>query len=416
MKIAIIGSGISGLTAAHLLNKKHDITLYESDGRVGGHTATKTVAVDSGEYCIDTGFIVFNDWTYPNFIQLLENLGVKSQATDMGFSAFYPDGRFEYSGKNLNTLFADRRTLLSPNHWRMLADIVRFNNQAVHDWQQGNLDDSITLGQYLSEHRYGETFKNRYLIPMGSAIWSSSITDMERFPVKFFVTFFHNHGLLRVNNRPTWRVVQGGSQSYIDPLIASFREKIRVSDAVLTVTRTNSGVSLKSESGTRLYDQVVFACHSDQALALLTDPSIVEEKILGAITYRDNDVALHTDTRLLPRKKRTWASWNYCLSDDLNSLPILTYNMNILQGIDSPETFCVTLNANDKIDQNTVLGRYCYAHPAFNQAALSAQAQWQSINGVRRTWYCGAYWFNGFHEDGVKSALRVAAKLGVEAL
>jgi uncharacterized protein len=416
MRMAIIGSGISGLTAAYQLNKKYDITLYESDVRLGGHTATKTVKVNSGEYNIDTGFIVFNDWTYPNFIKLMDQLGVASQPTEMGFSAFYPDGRFEYSGTNFNTLFADRRTLFSVNHWRMLLDIVRFNKQAVTDWRDGKLDDSITLGQYLRRNGYSDAFMHRYLIPMGSAIWSSTGDDMALFPAKFFVQFFNNHGLLSVNNRPTWRVINGGSQAYVKPLVASYKDKIRLGDAVVSVVRDSAGVTLTSASGVCTYDQVIFACHSDQALKLLLDATESEKRILGAMSYRENDVTLHTDKRWLPTKKRTWSSWNYCLSEDSSSLPILTYNMNILQGIKSPETFCVTLNANDKIDSAQVMGRYRYAHPVFDQAAIDAQARWSEINGVHRAWFCGAYWRNGFHEDGVSSALRVSSALGVDDL
>lgn len=416
MKIAVIGSGISGLTAAYQLNKKYDVTLYESDERLGGHTATKTVVTESGTYQIDTGFIVFNEWTYPNFIRLMQALGVQSQPAEMGFSAFYPDGRFEYSGTNLNTLFADRRTLLSLRHWCMLADITRFNKQAVLDWQQGRLSDTMTLGQYLRDNKYSSGFKDHYLMPMGAAIWSSSTADMQSFPIEFFVRFFHNHGLLSISHRPTWRVIKGGSKNYIAPLTESLKSKIRLRDKVLTVNRSGNGVTVRSQSGVCAYDQVVFACHSDQALALLAEPTMNEQNVLGAIRYRDNEVVLHTDTRLLPTKRRTWSSWNYCLSDRPSQLPILTYNMNILQGLESPETFCVTLNAGDKIDPSKVLGRYTYAHPVFTRAAIGAQAQWLSVNGVHRTWFCGAYWHNGFHEDGVKSALQVAAGLGVESL
>lgn len=416
MKIAIIGSGIAGLTAAYQLNKEHEITLYESADRLGGHTATKTIATDSGTYQIDTGFIVYNDWTYPNFIKLMQTLGVESQVAEMGFSAFYADGRFEYSGTNFNTLFSDRRTAFSLKHWRMLTDIVRFNKQAVSDWQRGKLDNTMTLGQYLVANHYSETFKHRYLMPMGAAIWSSSTADMTHFPVKFFVQFFYNHGLLSVNNRPVWRVLQGGSSRYIAPLTQSFLDRIRLSDAVTSIARTEREVRVTSRLGSEVYDQVVLACHSDQALALLAKPTIEETRILGAMGYRDNEVVLHTDTRLLPARKRTWSSWNYRLGDQPTQTPILTYNMNILQGIRSPETFCVTLNAGQEVDPAKVLGRYTYAHPVFSQASVHAQTQWQSINGTARTWFCGAYWHNGFHEDGVNSALRVAAGLGVDGI
>lgn len=416
MKIAIIGSGISGLTAAFQLNKKHDITLYEAENRLGGHTATKTVTTDSGTYAIDTGFIVFNDWTYPNFINLLNQINVQSQPAPMGFSAFYTDGRFEYSGAGLNSFFADRRTLLCRDHWRMLSDILRFNKEAPRDWRERKLSGDLTLGQYLQSNGYSEPFKARYLMPMGAAIWSSSTAEMDEFPAQFFVRFFLNHGLLSVNHQPTWRVLRGGSSSYIDPLSESFRHKVRLNDAVTAVQRTSSGVNIRSRSGSRDYDQVVFACHSDQALALLLDPTSDESALLSAIDYRENDVTLHTDTRFLPTRRRAWASWNYCLSGEPEQPPVLTYNMNMLQGITSPETFCVTLNAAQKIDPVHILGSYSYAHPVFTQAAIDAQGQWANVNGVHRTWYCGAYWHNGFHEDGVKSALQVAAGLGVDRL
>lgn len=413
MKIAIVGSGISGLTAAYLLQQKHAVTLFESDNAIGGHTATKEVKTAHGTYAVDTGFIVYNDWTYPNFIKLLDQLGVPSQPTSMGFSAFYADGRFEYSGDNFNTLFADRRTLLSPAHWRMLLDIVRFNKEAVRDWQSDKIPPAMTLGEYLQQNDYSNAFIQRYLIPMGSAIWSASTGDMQQFPLQFFIKFFHNHGLLSINHRPTWRVIKGGSKMYLGPLSRSFAGHIRLADPVFRVVRHASGVSLKSASGDWEFDQVIFACHSDQALKLLGDVTPDEQNVLSAIRYRENDVVLHTDETLLPKRRRTWSSWNYCLNDDPDQLPILTYNMNILQGISSPETFCVTLNATAAIAPEKIIGRYRYAHPVFTLDAMAAQKSWELINGSNKTWFCGAYWFNGFHEDGVNSAIRVAAALGV---
>lgn len=414
MKIAVVGSGISGLTAAYLLQKKYEITVYESEATIGGHTATKEVTTEHGTYAIDTGFIVFNDWTYPNFIELLNRLGVQSQPTSMGFSAFYRDGSFEYSGDNLNTLFSDRRTLFSPAHWRMLADVVRFNKEAVQDWQTGKIPPETTLGEYLHDRGYSKAFSSRYLIPMGSAIWSSSTGEMDRFPLQFFVKFFHNHGLLSIQNRPTWRVLRGGSKSYLAPLSRSFSDRIRLADPVVRVMRDAAGVRVISASGEQRFDHVVFACHSDQALGMLAEPTSSERKILGAIRYRINDVVLHTDENLLPKRRRTWSSWNYCLSHNSEQLPVLTYNMNILQNIQNASTFCVTLNANEQIAKEKILGCYRYSHPVFTLDALDAQKNWGAINGSGNTWFCGAYWFNGFHEDGVNSALRVASALGVE--
>lgn len=413
-KIAIIGSGISGLTAAYYLNKQHDICLYEADSRLGGHTATKAINVNDKEYLIDTGFIVFNDWTYPNFINLLNELGVASQPTDMGFSVFNPTTDYEYAGTNLATLFAQKRNLFSLTHWKMLRDIVRFNKEAIIDLEAGNLEPNESLGHYLVRKHYSAAFSERYLIPMGSAIWSATQGAMLDFPLEFFIRFFKNHGLLNVVNRPQWRVIQGGSSTYIAPLIKCFENKIKLNSPVLNIIRHTSNVEIITNTGSNFYDDVVIACHSDQALAMLGDPTLGELSTLSAITYQKNDVVMHTDTRLLPRRKATWSSWNYLLQSNNQQPPILTYSMNILQGIKSDVEFCVTLNATDKIDPQKILGQYEYAHPVFSQSAMQAQAKWQSINGVHRTWFCGAYWFNGFHEDGVNSALRVVNAMGVK--
>ena len=420
MKIAIIGSGISGLTAAYLLNKEHDICLYEADDRLGGHTATKTVIVNDVSYAIDTGFIVFNDWTYPNFIKLLNELGVESQPATMGFSVFDPDSGFEYAGTNLSTLFAQKRNFFSLNHWRMLKDIVRFNKEALSDLDAGNLAPNETLSGYLQRKKYSAAFISRYLIPMGSAIWSTTQSATLDFPLEFFIRFFKNHGLLNVVNRPQWRVIKGGSKNYIEPLTASFKHKIKTNHAVEKITRRELangriGISVKSNGVTEEYDQVVLACHSDHALDLLADPTQDELRVLQAIKYQRNSVVLHTDSRLLPRKKSTRSSWNYLLKQsDPQSLPVLTYSMNILQSIKSEIDFCVTLNATNQIDPKKILGQYEYSHPLFTQQAIQAQQEWHTINGCNNTWFCGAYWFNGFHEDGVNSARRVAKALGVQ--
>lgn len=412
-KIAIIGSGISGLTAAYYLSKHHDICLYEADSRLGGHTATKDIQIDGNTYAIDTGFIVFNDWTYPNFIQLLNELGVESQPTAMGFSVFNPEDNFEYAGTNLFTLFAQKRNFFSLNHWRMLRDIVRFNKEAIRDLESGQLRANESLGEYLARKHYSNAFIERYLVPMGSAIWSATHGVMLAFPVEFFIRFFNNHGLLNVLNRPQWRVIKGGSKAYIAPLIKSFSHNIRLNSPVSKIVRTANGVAVTANSTTDYYDEVVLACHSDQALQMLGDASDDERKILSAIAYQNNSVVLHTDTHLLPHRKSTWSSWNYLLQYQSQQPPILTYSMNILQGIQSNIEFCVSLNAREKINPHKIIGEYEYAHPVFSLEAMQAQASWASINGVNRTWYAGAYWFNGFHEDGVKSALRIVNALGV---
>ena len=415
MKIAIIGSGISGLTAAYLLNRQHDISVFEASSWVGGHTHTVDVQVDGRHYAIDTGFIVFNDWTYPNFIELLKQLDVGYQPTEMSFSVCDPVSGVEYNGNTLNSLFAQRRNLLSPAFWGMLRDILRFNREAVDDLQQQRVASDLSLGDYLEQRGYGQRFIQQYIVPMGAAIWSMSLADMLNFPLQFFLRFFKNHGLLSVTDRPQWQVIKGGSSSYVAPLSASFAERIRLNCAVQRVERDASGVTVHSAVGSERFDKVVFACHSDQALKMLAEPSTAEQEILGALPYADNDVVLHTDTRLLPKRPLAWASWNYRLGGPTNQPAALTYNMNILQGIDSPTTFCVSLNQVVAIDPSTILARYTYAHPQYSLAGVAAQARWEELLGANHSYFCGAYWANGFHEDGVVSGLRVARAFG-EAL
>lgn len=412
-RIAVIGTGISGLTLSYMLNKQHDLTIFESEPQIGGHTATKDVAVDGQSYAIDTGFIVFNDWTYPNFIRLMDELGVESQPTSMGFSLSCAETGLEYSGANLGTLFAQKKNLFSPGHWQMLADILRFNKESIADLEKGRVDPEMSLGKYLKLNEYGRRFRDFYLIPMASAIWSSGLKEVEQMPLQFFVSFFKNHGLLCVKERPQWRVIKGGSRSYLEPLTRDFADRVRLNCPVFSVRRTASGVVIDSPfHPEELFDEVVFACHSDQALAILSDPKPDESRILGAIPYSHNEVVLHTDTSLLPKNKTTWSSWNYLLGRNRDKA-VLTYNMNILQGLDVGTTFCVTMNDSGSINPEKILGRYSYSHPEFLQKGIEAQRQWAQINGVNNTWFCGAYWRNGFHEDGVVSALRVAEQMQI---
>jgi predicted NAD/FAD-binding protein len=412
MKIAIVGSGIAGLTSAYLLNRKHDISVFEAADWIGGHTHTVDVNVAGRDYSVDTGFIVFNDWTYPNFIKLLGQLGVGFKPTEMSFSVSDPKTRTEYNGNNLNSLFAQRSNLLSPTFWGMLRDILRFNREALADLESQRIASHTTLGDYLHSHGYGQRFIEHYIVPMGAAIWSMSLADMLAFPLQFFVRFFKNHGLLSVSNRPQWCVIEGGSSSYIEPLTASFRERIRLSCPVHRVERDDQGVTVHSAAGSERFDKVIFACHSDQALKLLAQPSAAEQGILGALPYAENDVVLHTDISLLPKRKLAWASWNYRLGGGRQQMAAVTYDMNILQGIDSDTTFCVSLNQTDAIDPNKILARYRYAHPQYSLAGVEAQGRWEELNGANHTWFCGAYWANGFHEDGVVSGLRVAQAFG----
>ena len=414
MRIAIVGSGISGLTTAWLLARQHDVVVFEAEQRIGGHTATVDVRLDGRDYAIDTGFIVYNDRTYPNFIRLMSELGVSSQPTEMSFSVSHDTARLEYAGSDLNTLFAQRRNLLRPAYWRMLRDILRFNRESVRDLEEGRIGPELGLGEYLDTNHYSEEFRNWYLIPMGAAIWSSGTRGMSAFPVGFFVRFFRNHGLLAVTNRPQWRTLIGGSRSYLEPLTRSFAGAIRTGEPVARIRRDEHGVDLFTASGEAgRFDQVVMACHSDQALAMLEEPTPAEREILGAIPYSSNNVVLHTDTRLLPERRLAWSSWNYRIRKDDGERPVLSYDMNILQRLSSPHTFVVTLNDNDAIDPAKVLGRYRYSHPVFTVAGINAQQRWAEVNGHNRSWYCGAWWANGFHEDGVASALRVAHGLGV---
>ena len=413
MKVAVVGSGISGLACAHYLSPDHEVWVYEAASKIGGHTATVDVSLGTRRYAVDTGFIVFNDWTYPNFIALMDELKVPSKPTAMGFSVRDPATGLEYAGANLDTLFAQRKNLLSLPFLKMLKDILRFNRNAIDDLDNGRLIEGETLAAYLKRNRYGEDFARQYLVPMGAAIWSADCNTIQDFPAVFFLRFFRNHGLLSVKNRPQWRVIEGGSREYLAPLCARFADRIRTGNAVVKIQRnTGRGVNLVFADGSQeQFDQVVMACHSDQALAMLDEPSPAERDILGAIPYQPNDVVLHTDTAMLPRNRKTWSSWNYTLGK--NDRPaVVTYNMNILQGIDAPETFCVTLNDTASINPHKILGRFTYDHPVFSLEGTAAQERWSQINGVANTWFCGAYWRNGFHEDGVVSALWVAEALG----
>ncbi|UVK85293.1 FAD-dependent oxidoreductase [Pseudomonas sichuanensis] len=412
MRIAIIGSGIAGLTCAHLLSRRHQVTVFEAADWIGGHTHTVDVQWRGQHYAVDTGFIVFNDWTYPSFIRLLGYLGVASRPTQMSFSVHDPLTGCEYNGHTLDSLFAQRRNLLSPSFWGMLRDILRFNRQALADLDNQRIEASTTLGDYLRTQRYGQRFIDHYIVPMGSAIWSMSRSDMLGFPLQFFVRFCRNHGLLSVSHRPQWRVIEGGSRSYLAPLCRPFAERIRLNCAVSRVCRDDGGVTLNSTAGRERFDSVVFACHSDQALALLEAPSAEERAVLGAIRYASNDVLLHTDTRLLPRRRKAWASWNYRLGGSEQAPAALTYDMNILQGIEAPVTFCVSLNQTALVDPAQILARFQYAHPQYSLAALAAQARQGELQGRQHSYYCGAYWANGFHEDGVVSALQVAEHFG----
>ena len=403
MRIAIIGTGIAGNVAARKLHREHDITVYEAAPYIGGHTHTHDVEVDGHKVAVDTGFIVFNRRTYPLFDALLDDLGVASQESSMSFSVRCEASGLEYNGTNLDGLFAQRRNLVRPSFLRMVAEIMRFNREAPRLLHRSG--GERPLGDLLEEGGYGRAFRDDYLIPMGAAIWSTDPARMLDFPARFFIRFLHNHGMLTVNDRPVWRTVVGGSARYVEALVAPFRDRIHLSSPIEWIRRLPGGVLVMplGEHPQR-YDAVFLACHSDEALALLADPTPAERAVLGAIEYSSNDAVLHTDERLMPRSQRAWAAWNYHRSAEADARVALTYNMNILQRLETPRPLMVTLNRTEDIDPARILRRMTYHHPLFTPAAVTAQARHAEINRDR-TFYCGAYWRNGFHEDGVWSAL-----------
>ena len=424
-RIAVVGSGVSGLVAAHHLSAGHEVTVFEAAGRVGGHTNTIDVEADGRTWAVDTGFIVFNDRTYPEFEALLGRLGVPSHDSTMSFSVRSERTGLEYNGTDLNRLFAQRRNLFSPRFLGMLRDILRFHREAPRALETGG-DDAAgpTLGEFLGERRYGDAFVRDYLLPMGGAIWSATRERMLAFPLRYFVRFFVNHGMLTVDDRPTWRVVSGGSNRYLAPLCRPFAERIRLSTPVRRVRRTETLVEVTLDGGcTETFDEILLACHSDTALSLLADPSEAEREVLSALEYQPNGAVLHTDESVMPRNRRAWAAWNYHLlereagpaldgsSEEARAPATVTYWMNLLQGLDARTQFFVTLNRRADIDPARILAEIPYEHPIYTKAGVRAQGRWIEISGVRRTHYCGAYWGWGFHEDGVRSGLRVARQL-----
>ncbi|WP_045368510.1 NAD(P)/FAD-dependent oxidoreductase [Vibrio campbellii] len=412
-KIAIVGTGISGLTCGYYLHKEHDVTLFEANDYIGGHTATVDVSLNGKEYAIDTGFIVYNDRTYPNFIKMMKEIGVEGLPTQMSFSVRNDGNGLEYNGHTVSTLFAQKRNWANPKFYRFISEILRFNKLAK-SFANDKSTDSQTLGAFLDEHDFSPFFTDNYILPMGAAIWSSTLADMRAFPLMFFLRFFLNHGLLDITNRPQWYVIKGGSRSYIGPLTKGFADNIRLNSPVEKVIRTDNGVGIEVHGETHWFDDVIFACHSDQAMRMLGDISSTEREILGDMAYQANEVVLHTDIGLLPKRKAAWAAWNYLLDgsqEEQKRLPSLTYNMNILQHIRSEHTFYVTLNSTKKINPNKILRSFTYHHPVFTTESIAAQQRKDEVQGKQSTWFCGAYWYNGFHEDGVRSALDVVQGL-----
>lgn len=411
MRIAVVGSGIAGLASAWLLSRSHDVVLFEADARLGGHTHTHDVERDGRAYRVDTGFIVHNPQHYPLLTALFDELGVVSQPTTMSFSAHHAATGLEYNATDLDGLFCQRRNLVSPRFWGMLADLVRFCRAAP-----ALLDapgDGPTIGEYLEAGRYGAMFRDLHLLPMAAALWSSPAERILAFPAKYLVRFMANHHMLQLTGRPEWRVVRGGSSTYVEAMATRWRVQVRTSTPVLAIRRDEEGVEVIAPHGAERFDQCIVACHSDQALCLLADADERETAILGAIPYQANDTVLHTDASLLPRDRRAWAAWNAYVPADPSDACTVSYCMNLLQGIDSAEPFVVTLNRSEAIDPSRVVARMRYAHPVYTHASVAAQARRHEIQGRRRTWFAGAYWGWGFHEDGMRSAVDVVRELGV---
>ncbi len=411
-RIAVIGSGISGLASAYLLSRKHQVTLFEANESLGGHTATVDIELDNRSYAIDTGFIVFNNRTYPNFLKLLDQIGIHKKPTEMSFSVQHSGSGIEYNGNSIGTLFAQKRNLISPRFYHFLYEIIRFNRISKKTLISSAWEHNSTLGEFLAQHKFSSFFAEHYILPMVAAIWSSSINDSRDFPLKFFLNFFNHHGLLNIIDRPQWYVIEGGSRSYI-PKLANLVEEIRLNASIKQIERHADSVSIKSRVGEEHFDEVVMACHSDQAIRLLKDCSAQEYEILNSIKYRNNDVTLHTDISVLPQSKTAWASWNFWQGQDADAAPAVSYYMNRLQGIESPHHFCVSLNQSEAIHPDKILRQFNYAHPVFDNQALIAQQRRHEICGKNRTHFCGAYWYNGFHEDGLKSALDVCERFGI---
>jgi predicted NAD/FAD-binding protein len=400
------------MLVARLLADDHEVQLFEADSYVGGHTHTVDVEVQGNRYAADTGFMVFNDRTYPNFVRMLDLLGVPSRASDMSFSVRCDQTGLEYQGGTLFGLFAQRKNLFRPSFYRMLRDILRFNREAPSLLDSD--DESITLDDYLRENHYSRQFVDHYLVPMGASIWSTPPGRFRQFPARYTVGFFRNHGLLQIRDRPQWKTIVGGAARYVEALLRPLTDRVRLNCPVERVQRRPEEVIVTPRGGnSEVFDRVVLAAHSDQSLAMLADPSPAEEEILGAIPYQANEIVLHTDTRLLPRTRRAWASWNYNISgSDQQQTVTLTYNLNLLQGHRSSESILETLNPATAIDPAKVLGRMTCHHPIYSVQAIDAQRRYDEINGHRGTYYCGAYWGYGFHEDGVRSALAVAECFG----
>jgi len=413
-KIAIVGGGISGMTAAYFLNERHNVTLFDANDYLGGHTHTHSLEADGAFWAVDSGFIVFNDKTYPNFRKLLKKLDVTSRPTTMSFSVKSESDDLEYNGTSINSLFAQRRNIVRPRFWRMVKGILAFNEECKRIIRLSPTDE--TLGDFLRRLNFPEELGTFYIKPMTAAVWSTGTKKVEEMPIHFLARFFDNHGFLNIDDRPQWYTVLGGSQSYVRKICERLGSAIRINCRVKKVSRDSEGVTIELQSGEKQrFDQVILACHSDEALAMLSDPTHSETQVLGSIPYSKNQIIIHSDTYLMPKRKLAWAAWNYNLFDRETDEVAVTYNMNILQGLTCKTQFLVSLNCERHIDPAKIIKRLTYNHPVYTVSTVSAQSMHAEISGVNRTHYCGAYWGNGFHEDGVVSALRVVKILDPSA-
>jgi hypothetical protein len=411
MRIAVVGSGIAGLAAAYLLAREHEVVLYEAQDYLGGHTHTHDIAIEGQRLTVDSGFIVCNRENYPLLFKLFEELGVETQPTTMTFAVRNERSGLEYNAGTHGGLFVQKRRMFSPCHWRMIADILRFYRAAPALLRETG--PGPTLGEYLQENRYSAAFRDDHLVPMASALWSSPSAQILGFPMKYLVAFMANHHMLQVNDRPTWRVVRGGSASYVRALAARWSVQVRLSAPVLGISRDMQGASVRTQAGSERYDHAVLACHGDDALALLEDASVREREVLGAFVFQTNDTVLHTDALQLPSDRRAWAAWNALIPRGAHEQCTVSYCMNLLQSLDTSTPLVVTLNRSAAIAPEKVLRRMRYRHPVYTHASVAAQQRKAEIDGVRRTWFAGAYWGYGFHEDGMRSAVEVARALGV---
>ncbi|MDX1504561.1 MAG: NAD(P)/FAD-dependent oxidoreductase [Spongiibacter sp.] len=412
-KIAIVGTGISGLSSAWLLNQHHDITVFEKDSRLGGHSNTVDISTTAGTIAVDTGFIVFNEVCYPNLVALFKHLGVPYQGTEMSFGVSIDDGRLEYSGSDsIATLFAQKRNMLRPRFWKMLIDLLRFYRSSEH-WLD-TLPETMTLGELLRQEKFGPGFCDDHLLPMGAAIWSTPVDQMLEYPAKAFLRFCDNHALLKVKERPRWQTVVGGSREYVKRISADFTDRVKLNCGVATVTRHADSVEVRDEQGdTHYFDHIVFACHADQTLAMLSDASNEEQRLLGAFRYEHNEAVLHRDEALMPKRGEVWSSWNYLAKGDARNRGVsVSYWMNLLQHLPCAEPVVLSLNPLRPPRSQAIYGQFSYQHPVFNEPALAAQKELWSLQGQQRSWFCGSYFGYGFHEDGIQSGLAVAEQLG----